>query len=124
MVKFGSYALPHVLGAQVTKTRQEIERPVPYRSIAYRVDQADLGQTVKISGEIRAVSISDVHSAIEQIRSLNDGTARTFDLEDGETAPSSAQLTDPEYELSVGNWFNTGPCYVPYSVTFLEVDLP
>jgi hypothetical protein len=121
MVKFGSYALPHVLDIQVTKSRQEIERPVPYRSIAYRVDQADLGQTVRLTGEIRADTLDDVHSAIEQIRTLNDGTGRSLDLEDGETAPFDALLTDPEYDLQVGDWSNTGRCYVPYSVTLLEV---
>ncbi len=124
MVKFGSYSLPHVLDVQVTKARQEKERPVPYRSIAYRIDQADLGQTVRLTGEIRANSLDDVHSAIEQIRVLNDGTGRSLDLEDGETAPFDALLTDPEYDLQVGDWSNTGRCYVPYSVTLLEVTAP
>jgi hypothetical protein len=124
MVTFGSYALPHVLDVQVTKARQKIERPVPYRNIAYRVDQADLGQTVRLNGEIRADTLDDVHSAIEQIRTLNDGTGRSLDLEDGETAAFDVLLTDPEYDFQVGYWSNTGRCYIPYSLTFLQVDLP
>ena len=124
MPTFGSYALPHVLDVQVTKSRQEIERTVPYRNVADRVDGADLGQTARVTGEIRADTLDDVHSAIEQIRALNDGIGRSLDLEDGETVPFDAMLTDPEYEWSVGDWFNTGRCYIPYALTFLQVTLP
>ena len=83
--------------------------------------QGTLGQTVRISGEIREASLSDVYTRIEQLRRLNDGVARTLDLEDDLTPTFNAKLTDPEYELAVGDWFNTGRCYVPYSMTFLEV---
>jgi hypothetical protein len=124
LVKFGAYVLPHVLDVQVTKSRQEIERTVPFRNVADRVDGADLGQTARVTGEIRADTLDDAHSAIEQIRALNDGVGRSLDLDDGETAPFDAMLTDPEYEWSVDDWFNTGRCYLPYTLTFLQVDLP
>ena len=83
--------------------------------------QGTLGQTVRISREIREDSLSDVYTRIEQLRRLNDGVARTLDLEDDETPTFNAKLTDPGYALSADDWFNTGRCYVPYTVTFLEV---
>jgi hypothetical protein len=76
---------------------------------------------VRISGEIREDSLSDVYTRIEQLRRLNDGVARTLDLEDDETPTFNAKMVDPGYVLSVGDWFNTGRSYVPYSVTLLKV---
>ena len=121
MVRFGNYELPHVLDAEIQKSRIEIERPVPYRDIAYRADQTTKGRTVTVSGEIRADSMSEVAFWIELLRRLADDTERVFDLEDRETATFNAKMIDPEYILSAGDWFNTGRCYVPYTVTFLEV---
>jgi len=83
--------------------------------------QGTLGQTVRISGEIREASLSDVYTRIDQLRRLNDGVGRTLDLEDGETSTFNAKLADPGYALSADDWFNTGRCYVPYTVTFLKV---
>lgn len=121
MVRFGNYELPHVLDAQVQKTRVEIERAIPYRSVAYRADQTTKGRTVTVNGEIRTDSISEAAFWIELLRRLADDTERLFDLEDGETAAFNAKLVDPSYVLEAGNWFNTGRCYVPYSVSLLEV---
>jgi hypothetical protein len=121
MVRYGNYELPHVLQAQIQKSRIEIERPVPYRDVAYRADQTTKGRTVTVSGEIRADSMSEVAFWIELLRRLCDDESRLFDLEDGETATFNAKIIDPGYVLSVGDWFNTGRWYVPYSVTFLEV---
>ena len=113
--------LPNVLTIQIQTTRETIERVVLYRNISYRVDRAPLGRAVKVTGEIRESSIENGHMRVTQLRRLNDGVARTLDLEDDETPTFNAKLTDPEYELAVGDWFNTGRCYVPYSMTFLEV---
>ena len=121
MVLFGDQELPHVLDAQIEKSRVEIERSVPGRGVAYRTDQTTRGRTVSVSGEIRADSISEVAFWIELLRRLADDTERLFDLEDGETGAFNAKLVDPGYELRAGDWFNTGRCYVPYTVTLLEV---
>jgi len=121
MVRFGNYELPHVLDAQLQKTRVEIERSIPGRSVAYRADQTTRGRTVTVSGEIRADSISEVAFWIELLRRLADDTKRLFDLEDGETGPFNAKLVNPAYELGAGDWYNTGRCYVPYTVRLLEV---
>lgn len=121
MVRFGNYALPHVLDAQIQKSRVEIERSVPYRAVAYRADQTTRGQTVKVSGEIRADSMSEVAFWIELLRRLADDETRLLDFEDDTTSSFNAKMVDPGYALSVGDWFNTGRSYVPYSVTFLEV---
>jgi hypothetical protein len=120
---FGSYVLPHVLNVQITETRKEIERPVPLRNIAYRVDQADLGQTVRVSGEIRETTIDGAHAVMQAIRALNSGVDDAFDLEDGETPAIEALLTDPEFILDVESWFN-GKYWIAYSLTFLEVEAP
>ena len=121
MVRFGNYELPHVLDAQIQTSRVEIERTMPYRSVAYRADQTTKGRTVTISGEIRAYSMSEVAFWVELLRRLCDDESRLFDLEDGETAAFNAKMIDPGYVLSVGDWFNTGRSYVPYRVTLLEV---
>jgi len=123
LVMFGSYVLPHVLNVQITETRKEIERPVPLRNIAYRVDQADLGQTVRVSGEIRETTIDGAHAVMQAIRALNSGVDDAFDLEDGETPAIEALLTDPEFILDVESWFN-GKYWIAYSLTFLEVEAP
>jgi len=120
MVLFGNYPLPHVLEAQLQTSRVEIERTVPYRPVAYRADQTTRGRSVRVSGEIRADSISEVAFWIELLRRLCDDESRLFDLEDGETATFNAKMIDPEYVLSVGDWFS-GKYHVPYSVSLLEV---
>lgn len=68
------------------------------------MDKANLGQTVKVTGEIRASTIDSAYNQIEQIRALNDGAARVFDLEDVTTPPFNAKLVDPEYEITVAQW--------------------
>lgn len=92
MVRFGNYSLPHILDAQIQKSRIEIERSVPSRGVAYRVDQATRGQTIKVSGEIRADTISEAAFGIEHLRRLADDTERLFDFEDGEPRPSTRNL--------------------------------
>ena len=119
MVTFGDYALPHVLDVQISKSRLTTERDIPYGSVAYREDDRDLGQSFIITGEIRETTIDDAYLAIEAIRTLNDGTTRTVDLEDG-TATVDGKLTDPSFNFAAENWFS-GKCDVPYQVTFLEV---
>ena len=120
MVLFGTFALPHVLTLRLAKERQQLERTIPQRRVAYRVDQATLGQRVELIGEIRESTISDAALKIEILRRLNDGVARTLDLQDGTTPTFNALLTDPEYSILTGRWFS-GKYRVPYSLTFLEV---
>lgn len=123
---FGGVTLPHVQNIQITSAHEEIERPVPMRTIPYRVDKAELGRTVRIDGEIRETNTDTMRTTIDAIRALADGTSRLLDLEDGATA-FDALLTDPEYTLDVEGWFETtmfsvtGEFYVPFSVTLLEV---
>jgi len=121
MVRYGNYELPHVLAAQLQKSRVEIERSVPGRNIAYRADQTMRGRTVTVSGEIRVDSISEAAFWIELLRRLADDTKRLLDLEDGETEAFNAKLVDLGYELRAGDWCNMGRCYVPYTVNLLEV---
>jgi hypothetical protein len=129
MVNFGGVTFPHVLNIQITSAHEEIERPVPMRTIAYRVDKAELGRTVKIDGEIRETNTDTVRITIDEIRALVDGASRLLDLEDGTTA-FDALLADPEYTLDVEGWLeNTrfsgdGKFYVPYAVSLLEVTAP
>jgi hypothetical protein len=124
MVRFGDFTFPHVLGVQITNTHEEIERTVPGRTVAYRVDKAELGRTIKLTGEIGETDTDIVRSTIDEIRAFVDGAARSLDLEDG-TTPFNALLADPEYTLE--EWYeNTrfsavGRFYVPYTLTFLEV---
>jgi hypothetical protein len=131
-----TYTLPHVLEIQITSAHEEIERPVPMRTIPYRADKAELGRTVRISGEIRETNLDDLREAIDELRSLCGyertwGTATaldlSLDLEDG-TAAFAVVAADPEYELAVGE-FNltsiysvTGKFYVPYTLSLLEVE--
>ena len=121
MVTFWNLILPHVLDIQVTKTRLTLERDVPYRTVAYRSDDRDLGQTILIRGEIRESNIVMAASKMSTIETLNDGVVRSLDLADGTTPVMNAMLVDPHFTLQVGYWFNESRCYVPYSVTFLEV---
>jgi len=68
--------------------------------------------------------LTSVYSLVAPVAfrvSTCDDESRLFDLEDGETATFNAKMIDPEYVLSVGDWFNTGRSYVHYSVTLLEV---
>jgi hypothetical protein len=109
------------LEAQIEKSRVEIERAVPYRVVAYRADQTTQGRRVTISGEIRVPTIGEVAFWIELLRRLADDETRLLDFEDDTTSSFNAKMVDPGYALSVGDWFNTGRCYVPYTVTFLEV---
>jgi hypothetical protein len=125
MVTFGGITLPNVLSVQITNAHKEIERAVPGRTIAHRMDAAELGRTIQISGEIRETSIDQVASDIEHIRSLNDGLARQLDLQDG-SGVFYAQLTDPRYEISTDGWYLdhfyslTGKFVVPYAITLLQ----
>ena len=129
MVTFGGVALPHVLNIQITSAHAEIERLVPMRTIAYHVDKADLGRTVRIDGEIRETDTDTIRAAIDALRALVDGIERSLDLEDGTTA-FDALLTDPEYTLDVEGWLENGMFsvdgrfYVPYTVSLLEVTTP
>jgi hypothetical protein len=120
MVRFGNYALPHVLQAQIQKSRIEGERAIPYRNVAYRRDQTTKGRTVTVNGEIRCTTISEVAFWIELLRRLADDTERVLDLEDGETEAFNAKLVDPAYVLSAEDWIEKD-YRVPYSVTLLEV---
>jgi len=121
MVRFGNYELPHILDAQIEKSRVETERSIPYRGVAYRADQTTRGRTLKVAGEIRATTISDIAFWVELFRRLADDTARLLDLEDGETDTFNAKLVDPAYAVDVGAWFS-GKYHVPYSVSLLEVE--
>jgi hypothetical protein len=116
MVRFGNFILPHVLQIDIALSRSEIERDVPKRQIAYRIDHADLGQEVRVSGEIRETTISEVFHVIERIRRFCDGTARELDIQDATTPPFNALLADPEFEFNVELWGR-----VPYTVTLLQV---
>jgi hypothetical protein len=120
MVRFGNYALPHVLQAQLQKSRVEIERAVPSRNIAYRADQTTKGRTVTLNGEIRCATINEVAFWIEFLRRLADDTERLFDFEDGETEAFNAKLVSPSYVLGVEDWI-AGDYQVPYSVSLFEV---
>jgi hypothetical protein len=129
MVTFGGVSLPHVLNIQITSAHEEIERPVPMRTIAYRVDKAELGRTVKVDGEIRETNTDTVRTTIDAIRALVDGASRLLDLEDG-TTTFDALLADPEYTLDVEGWLESsmfsvdGKFYIPYSLNLLEVAAP
>ena len=133
-----TYTLPHVLNIQIVSAHEETERAVPGRTIPYRADKAQLGRTLRISGEIRETNLDDLRDAIDEIRNLS-GLVRawgiatypemTVDLEDG-TATFTVVAADPEYELAVGE-FNlawlysvSGKFYVPYSLSLLEADAP
>ena len=119
MVQFGSLILPTVLDINMAKEHIQVERQMPGRKVAYRIDQSDMGHTVIIKGEIRSTDIADVYTRIEQIRRMNDGIARTLNLQDGNTAAMTAKLVNPEYTFRVGDWF-ADRFYIPYTVTFLE----
>jgi hypothetical protein len=129
MVTFGGITFPHVLNIQITNAHEEIERPVPMRTIAYRVDKAELGRTVRIDGEIRETDTDTVRTTIDAIRALVDGVSRLLDLEDGTTV-FDALLTDPEYTLDAEGWLENarfsadGKFYVPYSISLLEITAP
>ena len=58
MVRFGDYALPHVLDAQIQTEPHRNRAARAISDVAYRADQTTKGRTVTISGEIRADSIS------------------------------------------------------------------
>ena len=120
MVRFRDYALPHVLQVQLQMNRIEIERSVPYRSVAYRTDQTTLGRTVRVNGEIRSTTIGEVAFWIELLRRLADDTESLFDLEDEGTEAFNAKLVDPSYVLDVVDWI-ANDYRVHYSVTLLEV---
>jgi len=45
-------ALLKLRGRRETNAREETERVVPNRNVAYRVDNANLGQTLKVTGKI------------------------------------------------------------------------
>jgi hypothetical protein len=129
MATFGGITFPHVLNIQITSAHEEIERPVPMRTIAYRANKAELGRTIKLDGEIRETNTDTVRVAIDVLRALVDGIERSLDLEDGTTA-FDALLTDPEYTLNVEGWLENhkfsvdGRFYVPYAVSLLEVTAP
>jgi hypothetical protein len=126
MVTFNSFTFPAVQTAQITNAHEEIERAVPMRTVAYRVDRAELGRTVRLDGEIRVTSLDTLRETIDEIRGLADGSARSLDLEDG-TAIFNALLADPEYSLDADKillstiFSADGRFRVPYSVTLLEV---
>jgi len=126
MVTFDGFTFPHVLDIQMTSAHEEIDRVIPMANVSYRADRAELGRTVKLTGEIRETNMDTVRAAIDAIRALVDGIVRSLDLEDG-TTPFNALLADPEYELAVGEinldaiYSVTGKFYVPYSATLLEV---
>ena len=88
--------------------------------MAYRADQTTRGRTVRVNGEIRCATISDVAFMIELLRRLSDDTARILDLEDGTTPMMNAKSTDPAYVLDIAEWV-ANDYRVPYSVTLLEV---
>lgn len=123
MTRFGTYKLPTVLQAEIQTSRIEIERNVPYRTVAYRSDQTTHGRTFTLSGEIRCTTISEAALRIEFLRRLADDTTRVLDLEDGTTPAFNAIMISPSYTLGVENWFG-GKYHVPYQLTFLEVAPP
>jgi hypothetical protein len=119
-----SSCLPNLQSIGMTNAHQEIDRVVPGRTVNHRVNEADLGRTVQMSGMIRETTIDAIAADIETIRALNDGTARTLVLD---AAAFNVQLTDPVYDLHVEDWAPnadvvSGRFTVPYSVTLLEVD--
>jgi hypothetical protein len=121
MVRFGNYELPNAQQVQIEITRVEIERTVPSRNVAYHTDQTTRGRIVKITGDIRAGSISEARFWIELLRRLTDDTERVLDLEDGQTPTFNAKLTDPSYVLDTSLWYDYTQYWVSYSVTLLEV---
>ena len=101
MVQFGSLILPTVLDINIAKEHIQVERQMPGRKVAYRIDQSDMGHTVIIKGEIRSTNIADVYTRIEQIRRMNDGVARTLDLQDGTTAAFNAKMGNLQSSINV-----------------------
>jgi hypothetical protein len=142
LVKFGTLTFPHVLDVSPQSSYRNIEQAVPTRTVAYREPQTTLGRVITVSGEIRETEAGVVSATIQDIRDLNDGVARSLDLEDGDTAAFYAFLTDPEFELNAENWSVTsawiwgqaiwgttkwgiqGQFRAPYSVKFLESQSP
>lgn len=120
LVLFGSLDLPNVQDVVVQQERVEVEHFIPGRNVAYRRDQATLGRTVAISGQIRESTISAAYTRIEQIRRMNDDVGRTFTLNDGTTEPFTGKLTDPSFTFNVEDWFD-GKYWVDYSLNVLEV---
>ena len=122
MVLYGTFSLPHPLSVEVTKERVQFERPIPGRDVAYRVDWATWGRTVRVRGEVREATVSDAALRLEFLRRLNDGLSRSLDLGGG-GATINAQLVDPEYSLLVGFWVD-GSYRVPYTVPRILVGCP
>lgn len=120
MVLFGAFELPHVLNVQVQQARVEVEHFIPGRNVAYRRDQATLGRTLSVTGQIRESTISGAYTRIEQIRRMNDDVGRTFDLGDGETEAFTGKLVDPAFTFNVDDWHNA-KYWVDYSLNILEV---
>jgi len=138
MVTIGAYSLPHVLGIQLQQARQEIDRAIPGAVVSYRRDQAKLGRTLEVSGEIRETQAGTVRTRVDEIRTLCDDTGRSVDLEDG-TATFNAKALSPRFSFEAEKyltdsamiwgsfkwgqfqWGAGGKYYVPYSVTLLEV---
>jgi hypothetical protein len=116
LVFFGTLKLPHVLELQTVKSRVSIERDIPYSRVAYHADDRDIGQTITLIGEIRETAIDQAYLQIERIRRLNDGVARTLDLEDNVTPTFNAKLGTIE-----ANWTaEDGLERVSYQAAFYE----
>jgi hypothetical protein len=91
------------------------------RPVSYRADQTTTGRTARLSGEIKAATLTGAALVIELLRRLADDIVRVLDLEDGETETFNAKLVDPQYTLAVEDHWFEGRYHVPYSVTFLQV---
>ena len=103
-MKFGSLTLEHVLTALIERVWQDVEHLAPYREVAYRRDQFDLGRVVKATGEIREATNTGAATKLHSLRTLSDGTVRLLDFEDGETT-LHAKLGDITWAINVEGWF-------------------
>lgn len=117
-MKFGSLSLEHVLTAPIEHVWQEVEHPAPYREVAYRRDQFNLGRVVVVAGEIREATNSDATTKLHNLRALSDGKVRLLDFEDGHTA-LYAKLGDITWAINVEGWFE-GEYWIAYTASFLE----
>jgi len=117
-MRFGGYELPHAQRQQ-TSTGWEVKTTaVPSRDKSYRKKITNEGKSMTIEGLDDFGTQYKAWTFIDQIRSLVDGVARTFDPED-DTPTWSAKATDPEFHLNVEKW-RPGAYRVVFSITFIE----
>jgi hypothetical protein len=122
-LKFGSLTLEHVQSAPITRTWQEVEKTAPYREVAYRREQYDLGRSVTVTGEIRETTKDAAVSKKTALRALSDGTVRLLNFEDDSGTTLYALLGDLTWRIKTESWF-TGKYHVEYDAAFLECESP